>query len=340
MESRAGTVIADWRNRPSGMNPVMEDFLAVIVHSRLTAVGTHYNARLARVASFADGEKIDEDDLDSETKKWLQDGMDKTAEWLKEHGGSLGPMIPNLGVSGDGRGLIPQGLGLDPDTGFIIQTSYRQDGGNSVLSMIDPKTGKEVTDVELGGWGDISTPDHAGGVASDGKYTYVTSSGNPSHVFTYRTTDLRNGGTSPVQPIGPPVQLPDGAGAHATMHNGQLYVGTHQKDIGSGGNQYDGGDDDGKLYRYTSDGNGGWVKDTDFGGGTGYVHTPPQVQGVVVRDGEYVFSASLGRENPGRLITQERQDSEPGNGERGEAYELPSSPCCAARCPRCAARCP
>ena len=44
---------------------------------------------------------------------------------------------------------------------------------------------------------------------------------------------------------------------------------------------------------------------------------------VVVRDGEYVFSTSLGRDKAGRLITQERQDDESGNGERGEAYELP-----------------
>ncbi|MFW5473460.1 hypothetical protein ACOCJ5_09130 [Knoellia sp. CPCC 206450] len=324
METRARNVIDHWRNRPAGLNTVVEDLLALVVHSALVQVAADYNADLTTVAAFAKGEKIDTDELDADTREWLRRGMDKTADWLLEHGGGLGPLIPNLGVSGDTRGLIPQGLGIDPTTGWIIQTSYSKDGAQpSVLSMVDPKTGQEMVDVELGGYGDIPTPDHAGGVASDGTYTYVTSSGNPSHVFTYLTSDLHKGGDRPVDPIGPPKELPDGAGAYGTVKDGVLYVGTHHDTIGGGGNAHDGADDDGKLYAYVSDGHGGWVRDMDFGGGAGYVHTPPQAQGVVVRDGEYVFSTSLGRDKSGRLIVQERQDDEPGNGERGDAFELP-----------------
>jgi len=325
MEDRAKEAITTWRNRPAGLNPVVEDVLALIVHGNLLVVSAGYGARLSALAAFAGGEKIDPDELDAQTREWLRRGMDKTADWLRDYGGGLGPLIPNLGVSGDHRGLIPQGLGIDPATGWIIQTSYSKDGDQpSVLSMVDPETGREVVDVELGGHGDIPTPDHAGGVASDGTYTYVTSSGNPSHIFTYLTSDLRRGGDRPVDPIGPPTELPDGAGAYGTVKDGVLYVGTHSEDIGSGGNAYDGADDDGRLYRYVSDGHGGWVQDTSFGGGAGYVHTPPQAQGVVVRDGEYVFSTSLGRDKAGRLIVQERQDDEPGNGDRGDAFELPS----------------
>ncbi|KGN42337.1 type VII secretion target [Knoellia aerolata] len=333
MEDHATTAIGHWRDRPSGLNPVVEELLALLVHARLVSVSATYSARLATVAAFAAGEKIDRDELDADTLEWLANGMDRTADWLKEHGGGLGPLIPNLGLSGDTRGLTPQGLGIDPTTGWIIQTSYSKDGDQpSTLSMVDPSTGKEMVDVELGGWTgqdsagddvDLPTPDHAGGVASDGTYTYVTSSGNPSHVFTYLSSDLRDGGSGPVQPIGPPTQLPDGAGAYGTVKDGALYVGTHVGDIGRGGNAYDGADDDGRLYRYTPDGHGGWTQDTTFGGGAGYVHTPPQAQGVVVRDGEYVFSTSLGRDRAGRLITQDRQDDEPGNGDRGDAYELP-----------------
>ena len=324
MEADARAVVGHWRDRPSGLNPVVEDLLALLVHSALVAVSAAYSSRLAAVAAFASGEEVDTDELDAETREWLRQGMDKTAEWLRKHGGGLGPLIPNLGVSGDSRGLIPQGLGIDPDTGWILQTSYSKDGDQpSTLSMVDPSTGREMVDVELGGYGDIPTPDHAGGVASDGKYTYVTSSGNPSHVFTYLTSDLKKGGSSPVDPIGPPTELPDGAGAYGTVKDGALYVGTHVGDIGGGGNAYDGADDDGRLYRYLPDGHGGWTQDTSFGGGAGYVHTPPQAQGVVVRDGEYVFSTSLGRDKAGRLITQDRQDDHPGNGDRGDAYELP-----------------
>lgn len=325
METRARNVIDHWRNRPAGLNTVVEDLLALVVHSALVQVSADYNADLATVAAFARGEEIDTDELDADTREWLKRGMDKTADWLLEHGGGLGPLIPNLGVSGDTRGLIPQGLGIDPTTGWIIQTSYSKDGDQpSVLSMVDPKTGREMVDVELGGYGDIPTPDHAGGVASDGKYTYVTSSGNPSHVFTYLTSELRKGGDEPVAPIGKPTEIEDGAGAYGTLKDGALYVGTHNKDIGGGGNAYDGEDDDGRLYRYLPNGSGGWIRDMSFGGGAGYVHTPPQAQGVVVRDGEYVFSTSLGRDKAGRLIVQERQDDEPGNGERGDAFELPS----------------
>lgn len=331
MESKATTVIGHWRNRPSGLNPVVKEFLALVVHLQLVGVSANYSARLTTIAAFASGEKVDESELDADTRKWLKNGMDKTVEWFEKNEGSFGPLIPNLGASGDKRGLTPQGLGIDPNTGWIIQTSYSHDGGNSVLSMVDPTTGQETVDVELGGWtgkdsaGDkveIPTPDHAGGVASDGKYTYVTSSGEPSHVFTYLTSDLKDGGKH-ADPIGPPTQLPNGAGAYGTIKDGQLYVGTHVGDIGGGGNKYDGADDDGKLYRYLPDGHGGWTQDTSFGGGTGYVHTPPQAQGVVVRDGEYVFSTSLGRDKSGRLIPQDRQDDEPGNGDRGPAYELP-----------------
>ena len=324
METAANNLIRQWRDRPAGLNAVFEDLLALAVHLQLVSVSADYNANLATVAAFAAGEKIDTDELDADTREWLSQGMDKTADWLKEHGGGLGPLIPNLGVSGDDRGLIPQGLGLDPDTGWIMQTSYSKDADQpSTLSMVDPTTGKEMVDVELGGYGSIPTPDHAGGVASDGTYTYVTSSGNPSHVFTYRNSDLKKAGSGPVDPIGAPTELPDGAGAYGTVKDGVLYVGTHVGDIGGGGNAYDGADDDGRLYRYVSDGHGGWTQDTGFGGGAGYVHTPPQAQGVVVRHGEYVFSTSLGRDKAGRLITQERQDDEPGNGDRGDAYELP-----------------
>lgn len=324
METAVTHVIRQWRDRPAGLDVVFEDLLALAVHLQLVSVSADYNANLATVAAFASGEKIDTDELDADTREWLSQGMDKTADWLKEHGGGLGPLIPNLGVSGDDRGLIPQGLGLDPDTGWIIQTSYSKDADQpSTLSMVDPRTGKEMVVVELGGHGSIPTPDHAGGVASDGTYTYVTSSGNPSHVFTYRNADLRRAGGSPVDPIGPPTELPEGAGAYGTVKDGVLYVGTHVGDIGGGGNAYDGADDDGRLYRYVSDGHGGWTQDTGFGGGAGYVHTPPQAQGAVVRDGEYAFSTSLGRDKAGRLITQERQDDEPGNGDRGDAYELP-----------------
>lgn len=325
MAGNADTVIAHWRNRPAGLNPVFKGLLALMVHGQLLTVSAQYNTNLGTVAAFASGETIDLSSLDADTLSWLQSGMTQTAEWLRENGGGFGPLIPNLGITGDDRGLIPQGLGLDPDTGWIIQTNYSKDEGqNSTLSMVDPNTGREMVDVELGGYGNITTPDHAGGVASDGEYTYVTSSGEPSHVFTYRNSDLTNGGNAPVDPIGPPTQLPNGAGAYGTLNDGALYVGTHSEDIGGGGNAYDGEDDDGRLYRYLPDGHGGWTPDTSFGGGSGYVHTPPQAQGVVVRDGEYVFSTSLGRTEPGRLITQDRQDDEAGNGDRGEPYELPN----------------
>ena len=289
-----------------------------------------YSARPRDVAAFAKGEKIDTDELDADTLEWLGRGMDKTADWLKENGGGLGPLIPNLGLERRHPRSHPAGPGHRPE--------HRVDHPDELLQgrrpALGPVHGRPEDRRGDGrrraghGWTrgddvDIPTPDHAGGVASDGKYTYVTSSGNPSHVFTYLTSDLKNGGNRPVDPIGPPTELPDGAGAYGTVKDGVLYVGTHVGDIGGGGNAVRRG----RRRRQALPLRLRRPRRVDPG------HElrrrcrlrphPPQAQGVVVRDGEYVFSTSLGRDKAGRLIVQERQDDEPGNGDRGDAYELP-----------------
>jgi len=315
MEQNATSAMKPWRDRPGDLNEIVEQVLALIVAANVGAARTAYGQQLGTIEVFAKGESVDTSTMDGTTKKWFEHGDAKTKQWLAEHGGELGPVIPNTLLTGDKRGLIPQGLGYDPSTGWILQTNYPKDGGFPTISMIDPATGKEVVDMQLGGTKGgpdrSGLPDHVGGVTSDGTYTYVTSS-SPEQLFTYRNSDLKAGGSGPVTPVRPPMSIP--AGSYATIKDGNLYVGSFTKDKGT----------DGKLYRYTSDGDGGWTKDSGFGGGDGYVSTPPQTQGVVVRDGEFVFSSSWGRDKQGRLIVQDRNDASSEAGERGDPYELPN----------------
>ncbi|WP_426245422.1 WXG100 family type VII secretion target [Nocardioides sp. LHG3406-4] len=299
----AGYYIGFWRNRPT-LPPVIEELFARVVNARLLSVGVTYNEQLAGVSAVLSGEEVDLDELDEDTREWVEKGLAKNDDWLGGNDSSLGPLIPNTAATGDDRGLVPQGLGYVPGTGSgtgtLVQTYWSKDG--SYLALIDEATGREIGEAQLGTHQDEfgntlsdSRPTHAGGVTVDGDNVYVTDKGE---IYTYSLKDLRNASASdPVPQSAPPITGLDG-GSYSTMKDGRLYMGDHGAS---------------KLYVYERSSSGDWEKvDT--------VETPADCQGVLVRDGEYVFSSSLGRDNGSSLIVQNRSDET----DRSEPYDLPN----------------
>src|SRR6478735_1528568 len=292
--------------RAAGLPPAIEEIFARVVNARLLSVGSSYNQQLAGVEAVLRGEDVDLDDLDDETRKWVEEGMAKNEGWLEGSASELGPIIPNTAANGDGRGWIPQGLGYDPATGTLLQSYYTKDGEGhgdaSYLALIDEATGAEVGEVTLGDThldadgNPVSggKPTHAGGVSVRGDDVYVVDNGE---VYTYSLAALQAASHGETVPQKAPPQTGLDGGSYSAVKGGRLYLGDHEKD---------------ELHVYEQDSSGQWVKvDT--------VDTPPHCQGVLVRDGEYVFSASSGRHpDHSQLYVQDL------DGNRSEPYDLPS----------------
>ncbi|MBA3781731.1 MAG: hypothetical protein H0X12_07760 [Nocardioides sp.] len=299
---RADFYIAFWRNRPAGLPPVVEELFARVVNARLLAVGTSYNSQLAGIAAALGGEEVDLDKLDQETREWVERGLDKNRAWLDGNRSGLGPLIPNTAAMGDGRNLIPQGLGYDAATGTLLQSYDDHDKGDrSTMALIDEVTGQEIGEVQLGDTfpgpdGNpvpSSRPGHVGGVTVDGDNVYVTDKGR---VYTYSLSEMRNASSGqPVQQSAPPADV--SGGSYSAFKDGKLYVGDFHNNV---------------LYVHEKNAAGDWVE-------VDAVDTPDECQGVMVRDGEYVFSSSYGRDNEGQLIVQDRE-----TGDRSDPFTLPT----------------
>ncbi|MFC7497034.1 MULTISPECIES: hypothetical protein [unclassified Nocardioides] len=300
--SAADESIAFWRNRAPDMPALLEDLLAAMVHTQLAGIGKAYDGQLSAASAILTGDAadLDLDSLDAETRAWVERGLDRTDDWLDDYGSTNGPLIPNTKATGDDRGLTPQGLGYDPATGMLLQTYYK-DGDPAVLSVIDPRTGQEVNEVRLSP--SATDPDgdigHAGGVTVDGDLVHVSSGGN---IYTYSMDAITRAPTGEaVSPIGLPAPV-DGDASYTAFKDGRLYVGDY---------------DDDRLYVYERGPGGSWRP-----GSPASYTTPPKTQGVVVRDGELVYSTSPNRTDPSTIIVQ------PGHGDYDEgsasAYSFPN----------------
>lgn len=137
---------------------------------------------------------FDCEELDKTQEALFGQGLLKLMAFDLDNPTNLGPPIPDSLLGGDDdRGLKPQGLGVDPATGNLLQTSYNDDG-DAVLSVIDPDTGEVLHTVDLGP-GDVldkldtvnQAPDHAGGVMVRGDTVYVMSSTSPRRCTSTRS---------------------------------------------------------------------------------------------------------------------------------------------------------
>lgn len=303
---QADHYISFWRNRPRDLIPIFEQLLAMVVRTRLVEVGADYGQQLVAVAAVLKGDDVDLDNLDEETRAWVERGLKENQEWAGESGSTFGPLIPNTAATGDDRGLTPQGLAYDPRTGTYVMSYYPDDdhSGPSTLALVDAVTGQEIGDVNLGGSTDSSdelgAPSHAGGVSVQGDDVIVVDKGK---VYTYSMSDIRGqqgGGT--VHPSA--VQTVGGGGSYSAVKDGKLYLGDYDAD---------------KLYVYEKDAFGHWQPARDASGNAEVYDAPDKAQGLVVRDGEFVFSTSPNRFDDATLIAQGRT-----TGERSDPYTLPN----------------
>lgn len=291
--------IGFWRNRPAWLPEAIEELLARQVNARLLDVGREYDDNLRTIASVLAGDDVDPDEVDDDLRDWVEQGQDKTDDWRDETGSDLGPQIPNTAATGDDRGWIPQGSAYDPATRSILQ-AYYDDDGPSTLAVVDEVTGTEITEVELGNLVtqdgrtvEVDSPGHVGGVAIDGDHVYITDS---NRVYQYSLSELRGAGPGEtVNPTAPPQAVQKGS--YSAYRHPYLYVGDFS------GNT---------MQRYEKVG-GDWEEVGDP------IPTPENTQGVLVRDGEYVYSTSYGRHEGSALVVEDI-----GSGERSDPYDIPN----------------
>jgi len=233
--------------------------------------------------------------------------------------GRLDPDVDwsDLEHAGPGEPWIPQGLAYRPNRDQLLVTSYNESkdaASQSRLTLIDNATGNEQKHVDLGGaeysgpFGVPVTgppPNHAGGVATHGDNVWVTSTvvnddgsqTNQVYVYSQKAIDRARSGAT-VRPT-QVVRVP--ASSYITYSDGKLWIGQYATDGDPKLYSFNVGKD-GSVKGVTSDGQ------IDRGAGNdvpGEYPTPQHVQGVVVRDDQFVFSQSDG-EKGSSLITQDR----------------------------------
>lgn len=287
MIERATEQIEWWREFVKQNEPdsARHPLALIAVTANLAAIRDAYRRDLRQALSF-----LTRSPLSAEQREWLEHGLARSLLFDLADPTDIGPTIPDSITTGDDADAdddhdrAAQGLGIDPATGNLLQTSYTKDG--AVLSVVDPDTGEVIRTVNLGPADGGSPPDHAGGVSVHDGVVYVSSSGKNPDIYSYSLADVMAsppGETVDVQRV----QGVEG-GAYSTVHDGVLYVGTHNEE------------GPGELFTYVQDDDGRWVRT-----GPAY-ESPPRAQGIAVQDGVIYFTSSLGRGNDSLLVAYDR----------------------------------
>lgn len=283
--TNADGIIGWWRTYTKTHTPADDPWYLQVkgtIEGDLSALRGSYRAALRSALAF-----LTSDPLSPEQREWLEHGLVRSLLFDLSDPTDIGPTVPDSLATGsdadvdDGDAPTAQGLGIDPATGNLLQTSYTEDG-RAVLSVIDPDTGEVIRSVDLGPVDGGTAPDHAGGVSVDNGVVHVSSSAG-DRLYSYQLSDIM--GSAPGDSVRPETTQGVDAGAYHTVKDGILYVGSHNKDP----------DANGELYTYRRDDSGRWVR---FGPA---YESPPQAQGVTVRDGIMYFTSSRGRGNDSRL---------------------------------------
>lgn len=303
MEDQADQQINWYRQEKPKVIDALGMFLLMFsATSNLLVVRDYYTETLAEARDF-----LDADPFTTKENDWLELGLVKSMLRDLDPGTMPGPLIPETLATGqDDRPWTPQGLGYDPDTGNLVQTSYEEavdpKTGETVflarLSVIDPDTGEVLNTVELGALDGDTPPNHAGGVVVHDGTVWVSSSDSPPRLVPYSMAQLNL--TSPnatVTPSGHPQTVK--AGASSTISGNTMYVGSFTEK----------GEGPGSMHTYT------WDPGTkSWGNEQGPFQIPEETQGIAVRGNEIVFSTSFGRDNGSQLSSYNLGDVTSGGG--------------------------
>ncbi|UUV32416.1 WXG100 family type VII secretion target [Amycolatopsis roodepoortensis] len=251
--------------RELGLSDLLEaPEIAMKTIRALTVAQQTYESRLTALAATTDGGGEGWDSEGNADISGVDPGEPWTSQGLAYDGENLLVGSYHDG-DGDGSGDSPIGPGLTP----------------SRLTYVDYETGVETGNVYLNGNGDVGAPTHTGGVATDGEHVWVSSNG---YVYVYDKAEL-----DAAQDSGRPVDavdvVPTPAHSYVTYAQGKLFVGDY-------GNN--------RLYEVPLGPDGS--PQPDKAGGP--IETPNNVQGVVVRDDEFIFSSSDG--HSGKFYRQDR----------------------------------
>ncbi|OKK00919.1 WXG100 family type VII secretion target [Amycolatopsis sp. CB00013] len=264
LRTSADTAIGPWRKL--GLTDLLEaPEIAMKTIRALTVAQQTYESRLTALAATTDGGGSEGWDSDGNADiSGVNPGEPWTSQGLAYDGENLLVGSYHDG-DGDGSGDSPIGPGLTP----------------SRLTYVDYETGVETGNVYLNGNGDVGAPTHTGGVATDGEHVWVSSNG---YVYVYDKAEL-----DAAQDSGKPVNAVDvvdtPAHSYVTYAQGKLFVGDYTNN---------------RLYEVPV-GPDGSPRPDEAGDP---IETPNNVQGVVVRDDEFIFSSSDG--HSGKFYRQDR----------------------------------
>ncbi|WP_410657337.1 WXG100 family type VII secretion target [Amycolatopsis sp. lyj-112] len=265
LRTSAESAIAPWRKL--GLSDLLEaPEIALRTVRALTVAQQTYESKLNALAATTDG--------GGGGGGWDSDG--------------------NADISGVDPGQPWTSQGLAYDGKNLLVGSYHDGNGDgdgdspidprltpSRLTYVDYETGEETGNVYLNGDGKVSAPTHTGGVATDGEHVWVSSD---EHVYVYDKAELDAAQDSGV-PVNAVDVVPTPAHSYVTYAQGKLFVGDY-------GNN--------RLYEIPVGKNGS--PEPDKAGEP--IETPNNVQGVVVRDDEFIFSSSDG--HSGKFYKQDR----------------------------------
>lgn len=176
-------------------------------------------------------------------------------------------------IPGHDTTYTPQGLAYWPEQDALIISYYDSSKKKkSRLAVIDRATGAAKKTVAL------PTKGHVGGLATFGKYVYVSNGGAVTRIR--KTTLLRKQGSSPIKTAGTKKVK---ASSYMTITGNQMWVGNYKKNSGS------------TAYRYTLSKSG-----VPKYSGT-KIATPKQVQGMAIVGDTVIWSRSTGRDERSTL---------------------------------------
>lgn len=220
---------------------------------------------------------------------------------------------PAFVVPGLNEDLVPQGMCYIPAENVVVVSYYLESKENSVLTVVDAKSGKFVKAVTLVNEDGTPYTGHAGGLAASGQNLWVVTGGNAQRL---PISDLMKAESMDE------VKFVDrfNTGTRASLSNcidGVLWVGDFYT---SGGNY----DTDESHHMTTPDGskNNAWIvgfkldssaknelnpanyKDTTSAVKPDYILSiPNKIQGMTrLTSGEFVLSESYGRKNDSHIL--------------------------------------